>query len=90
MCFDVSAEAFGYSLKRHSRSLFLQPQVTPEPARSTRRLRLSFSLNDVNQQYQTTKAQKTPGSPLGHPADRQLVSAAQSYRHATPQRRAPQ
>ena len=47
-------------LKDVSDRCFVRHQVTPMPARLTRRLRLSFSLHNVNQQRELSSPTETP------------------------------
>ena len=66
------------SLKTHSTTCFLQPRVTPGPARTKRRLRLSFSLNDVNQQKASQPiTAKTKGAKIA----RSPSQDTRKYRH---------
>jgi hypothetical protein len=86
----------GYSLKRHSRPLFLQSQVTPGPAR-THAACVSLSLSTMSisrrghkpSKTQTNRRKNLPDPPLRiSSSPRQLVG----FRHerpAAPQRRAP-
>jgi hypothetical protein len=75
---NVSVEAFGYSLRR-IRPLFRPAPGYPRTRQNTRRLRLSFSLNDVNQQQGLNP---NPTKPQGAKTARQPSQVTRNSRHS--------
>jgi hypothetical protein len=76
--FGVSTKASWLFSKTHTTRVSSGSSVAARTRKNTRRLRLSFSLNDVNQHANTTqtRAKNTPDPLSGRPAvSRQIVSA---------------